>query len=153
MVYHVTAHEFNFPEAPITMSQVNTTMTALEGNSTDLEISCTSSGNPIPTISWELDGFPAPFPWSNTVTHYPPTVPNFGEFSFTTGSVTSELKITGVNTSHEGEYTCTARNSHRGVESSSSSTITVHVLGEFQHNIIDTSLIPRPHSLWASDQC
>jgi len=135
VVYHVTSHEFNFPEAPITMSQVNTTVTALEGNSTDLEISCTSSGNPIPTISWELHGSPAPFPQSDTVTRYPPTVPNFGEFSFTAGSVTSELKITGVNTSHEGEYTCTARNSHRGVESSTSSTITVHVMGKFQHNV------------------
>jgi len=87
-------------------------MTALEGNSTDLEISCTSSGNPIPTISWELDGYPAPFPWSNTVTRYPPSVPNFGEFSFTAGSVTSELKITGVNTSHEGEIEMTGTKVH-----------------------------------------
>jgi len=133
MVYRITSHEFNFPEAPITMSQENTTVTTFEGGST--AISCTASGNPIPTISWELRGSPAPFPQSDTVTRYPPTVPNFGEFSFTTGSVTSELKITGVNTSHEGEYTCTARNSHRGVESSTSSTITVRVLGKFQHNL------------------
>ena len=121
-----------YVELPI-ISQGSTIATVLEGESVD--ISCTSSGNPIPTISWELDGSPAPFPQSDSVTRYPPTVPNFGEFRFTTGSVTSELKITGVNTSHEGEYTCTARNSHRGVESSTSSTITVRVLGKFQHNM------------------
>jgi len=116
-------------ELPIT-SQEGDIATVLEGDSID--ISCTSSGNPIPTISWELHGSPVPFPQNDTVTNYQAGILESGEFNFDAGSITSVLKITGVNyPEHEGEYKCTGRNSHRGVESSAYSNITVHVLGKF----------------------
>ena len=108
-------------------------MIVLEGDS--VNISCTSYGHPIPTILWELNGSPAPFPQSDTVTDYQAvirTVVGQFNFTFTDGNITSVLTITNiVFPNQEGEYTCKGRNSHRGVESSAYSNITVHVLGTF----------------------
>ena len=118
-----------YVELPI-IPQGSTIATVLEGESVD--ISCTSSGNPIPTISWELRGSPASFPQKDAVTNFHADVPKFGEFNFTAGSITSVLTITGANyPEHEGTYKCIGRNSHRGVESNVYSNITVHVLGTF----------------------
>ena len=118
-----------YVELPI-ISQGSTIATVLEGESVD--ISCTSSGNPIPTISWELRGSPASFPQKDAVTNFHADVPKFGEFNFTAGSITSVLTITGANyPEHEGTYKCIGRNSHREVESNVYSNITVHVLGTF----------------------
>ena len=137
---HVYERQFLTPECVISMQSFHTdppethnltdTVIVLEGDS--VNISCTSYGHPIPTILWELNGFPASFPQSDTVTDYQAVTPAIGEFSFTDGKITSVLTITNiVFPNHEGEYTCKGRNSHRGVESSAYSNITVHVLGTF----------------------
>ena len=110
----------------------NATVMVLEGNS--VNISCASVGHPIPTVLWELNGSPAPFQQSDTVTDYQAVIPTIGEFNFMDGNVTSVLTITNiVFPDHEGEYTCKGRNSHKVVESSAYSNITVHVLGMLQN--------------------
>ena len=112
---------------------LNDTVTVQEGDSVD--ITCFSSGNPIPTISWYLGASPAPFSQNDSVTEFQtditreipgdPTV-----FRFTEGNITSVLQITNaVYPAHDGEYTCVGLNSHREVGNTNNATITVQVLG------------------------
>ena len=120
----------SLPEPPSTVSQRSTIVTVHEGGSVD--ISCTSTGSPIPTISWELHGLPTPFPQTDSVTPFQVDIPEFGDFSFTPGNTNSRLSITNASfPAHNGEYICTGHNSHRGTESSTYSNITVQVWGKF----------------------
>ncbi len=97
----------------------------MEGD--DVIFTCTSVGNPAPTFTWRLDGVTLP---SNRHTdsstaptiHYP--------FSRTNGTTTSVLTINGaVYPDDDGVYECIGTNSHAGIASSSSASITVTVQG------------------------
>ena len=105
------------------------TVTIQEGDS--VNITCFSSGNPVPTISWYLGDSLAPFPDWNSVEEFQAVVTGqtgIGQFAFTEGNITSVLQITNaVYPAHDGVYTCVGLNSHRGRDNTSNATITVQV--------------------------
>ena len=113
---------------PTTTPHQTTTVTILEGGSAN--ISCASTGNPIPTISWELRGSTAPFQQSNRVSDYQATAIGNQQLSFTQGNVSSVLQITSAAyPAHSGQYTCVGFSSHGGRSRTSHATITVDVQG------------------------
>ncbi|KAK7792151.1 hypothetical protein R5R35_000418 [Gryllus longicercus] len=65
-----------------------------------VSLKCSAAGNPTPTITWTLDGFPLP---SN---------PRFvkGQYVTVHGDVISHVNISQVIVEDGGEYTCTAEN-------------------------------------------
>ena len=104
--------------------------TLIEGGSVD--ISCTSTGIPTPSIVWRFRGAPTRF----TATDGTPTDPSGNlpasstDFSYTEGSVTSTLQIVApVYPDDDGVYECFGINSHGGVDTNTSDTITVIVQG------------------------
>ena len=124
--------------APTTMN-LNSTVTVQEGDS--VNITCFSSGNPVPTISWYLGDSLAPFSQSDTVTNFTSIRGGSpGVFTFTEGSITSVLQITNPTyPAHGGVYTCVGLNSHRGRDSTSNATITVQVQGmRLVHVVLST---------------
>ena len=107
-------------------------VTVLEGDS--VSISCFSTGNPVPTITWYLGTSVAPFPQSDTMNDLQATITGFvpnAMVSITNGDITSELMIeNAAYPAHEGEYTCVGLNSNREGESTNNATINVQVRGK-----------------------
>ena len=94
-----------------------------EGKS--ISISCNSTGNPTPTIVWELDG--EPFLYTPTEITVQPQAPTQGFLQdVMLGSINSTVRV--VNASYpddEGFYTCVGTND----EEYSNISIFVQVLG------------------------
>ena len=100
-------------------------MTVLEGRS--VNISCTSIGEPVPTISWRFNNLATPYLQTDSTTNHR-VVLTKGSPEITPGSLESTLHI--VNTTYpadEGVYTCFG--SQQGLRGSASAMITVQVLG------------------------
>ena len=116
---------------PMTMNQTGD-VTVLEGNS--VSISCFSTGNPVPTITWYLGISVAPFPQNDTVNELQARVTGFGPTTMTiitNGNTTSVLMIeNAVYPAHDGEYTCVGLNSNRGGDNTDNATINVQVQGK-----------------------
>ena len=103
-------------------------VTVLEGDSVD--ISCTSTGVPTPSITWSFNGTAAPFNQTDTVVDYRVTILAANDFTVDPGVITSELHIVSASyPDHDGEYTCVGVNSEDAVFTSSSAFITVQVQG------------------------
>ena len=107
-------------------------VTVLEGDS--VSISCFSTGNPVPTITWYIGTSVAPFPQNDTVNYLQLTitgsVPN-AMVSITNGDITSQLMIeNAAYPAHEGEYTCVGLNSNREGDNTNNATINVQVRGK-----------------------
>jgi len=86
---------FNADEA-MTTSQTGD-VTVLEGDS--VSISCFSTGNPVPTITWYLGTSVAPFPQNDTVNNLEARVPGSAETTMaivTNGNITSILRIENI---------------------------------------------------------
>ena len=117
--------------APVTMN-LSGDVSVLEGDS--VSISCFSTGNPVPTITWYLGTSVAPFTQSDTVTDLDTEITGSGPtimVSITNGDITSELMIeNAAYPAHEGEYTCVGLNSNREGESTNNATINVQVQGK-----------------------
>ena len=126
-------------------------VSVLEGDS--VSISCFSTGNPVPTITWYLGTSVAPFPQRDTINDLQFTITGSQEtlmVSITNGDITSELMIENATyPAHEGEYTCVGFNSNREGESTNNATINVQVQGKHikAAQVFYSSTI---HSKWIS---
>ena len=108
-----------------------------EGNS--VTILCISTGAPTPSISWELDGHPAPFQSTEKVTEGQATISLvFDEdrhnrvpyFDIISSTITSDLLIENAQyPDHDGVYTCTGSNDKLMINISSD-MINVQVIGK-----------------------
>ena len=102
---------------------------------TSVTISCTSTGAPTPSIIWLLNGQPAPFITSDSITKEHVTiVRNFNTLTFVPsirlGSIISTLQVVNARyPDHDGVYTCVGTNDNQMVNTSSA-YITVQVLGK-----------------------
>ena len=99
-----------------------------------MNLSCTSTGIPVPAITWTFNNQSTFFNQIDASTDHNVTIT--GEINNLTtvvvqGSVVSTLHI--VNAQHPataGEYVCTGSNTHSGVTySTSAAPITIQVLG------------------------
>ena len=124
-----------FPDSAVNASTSVTGGNAMVvvGEGRSVNISCTSTGVPVPTISWTLHGQPAPFTQRDVSEDVVVTVQWSGSAHtpvVTPGRVTSSLPIERAKyPAHDGVYACTGTNSHAGVSSTSTVMITVQVQG------------------------
>ncbi len=109
-------------------------VTVIEGG--DVDISCTSTGVPVPTITWTLNNQTTPFNQTDVSTDFSIIFERDNSNTLvpviTSGNLVSTLHI--VNTqypSHDGVYECTG-DTDTG-KTASSLTITVQVTGENRH--------------------
>ena len=92
-----------------------------------MDISCTSTGVPVPTISWILNNQITPF---NQTDISQDLELDIDGTLLTEGNVVSTLHIERAQyPAHDGVYECTGINSHAGVPSTSTVMITVQVQG------------------------
>ena len=93
-------------------------------------ISCTSTGIPTPTITWELDNQLISHLVSDVYIDYGV---NYDSGKVIPGSVVSTLHIMDAQyPADAGVYVCTGSNSYNGVTTNSSTIITVRFLGELK---------------------
>ena len=104
-------------------------VTVSEGGSVD--ISCTSTGVPAPTITWRLNNQAVPFHQINLTTPADIRVnTNFAVDTIINGSVVSTLHIVNAQyPAHDGVYECIGDNSNGGSAPPSIANITVQVQG------------------------
>lgn len=96
-----------------------------------VDISCTSVGVPVPTVSWTFNNLAAPFDQTDSSTDLSVRILGGGNFELTQGSVVSTLHLVDAQyPADEGVYVCTGTNTHAGVTTTSSAMITVQVLGK-----------------------
>jgi hypothetical protein len=100
---------------------------AEEGN---VDISCSSTGVPIPAVSWTYNNQPTTFAATDSSTDHSIRVLSGGSFEVTPGRVVSTLHIVNAQyPSNEGVYVCTGSNTYDGVTTTSSATVSVQILG------------------------
>ena len=101
----------------------------------NINVSCSSAGVPIPTITWTLREQLMSFEQINVLTDvailFVRDDNNFLVADITPGSLESTLQIVNAQyPAHDGVYQCTGSNSHAGQNFSQSVTITVQVQGK-----------------------
>jgi len=95
-------------------------------------ISCTSTGVPVPTISWTFNNLTTRFNQNDKSTEVTAFVTAGGVVDITQGSVDSSLQIVAPQyPADDGVYVCVGSNTHAGNTATSSAMITVQVLGEW----------------------
>ena len=99
-----------------------------------LNISCTATGTPSPTITWTLNNQSTPFTQTDIITHHNVSmITGSGstlETDVTQGNVVSTLHIVNPQyPAHNGEYVCTGSNTNGVSTISASATIRVHIPG------------------------
>ena len=115
-----------------TTSNSEPVVMVVQGNS--VTISCTSTGAPTPTMTWELNGETTPFMQFDTSEDTQVIVVRNAMNELvpdtTVGSITSDLTVTNAQyPDHDGVYTCTGSNDEQMVTTSTSS-ITVVVVSK-----------------------
>ena len=122
-------------------------VTVSEGGSVD--ISCTSTGVPAPTITWRLNNQTVPFNQTDVTTPTDVTVNNFMVDTITNGSVVSTLHIVNPQyPAHDGVYECIGDNSNKGSVPPGIANITLQV-----YATLTTSSalgLPEPCIVWSS---
>ena len=106
-------------------------MTVLVLESKDVNISCTSTGSPVPIITWTINNQPTTFSQTDNITRAVVTEPD-GTFVsiITPGYVISTLNIVDSQyPTHDGVYTCTGINTMDASDNTSSVNITIQVQG------------------------
>ena len=123
-----------------------------------MNISCSSTGAPIPTIIWTLWDQPTPFEQidvqTDTVILFVRDVNDDLVADVTPGSRESTLQIVSAQyPAHDGVYQCTGSNSHAGQNFSQSVTITVQVQGKpdsCKEQVLRMFLLPQYLLWWTS---
>ena len=97
-----------------------------------MDITCSASGNPIPTITWQIGASPAPFNQSDSITDFQATEETEStSFEFVEGSVNSTLHVTAASFPEDnGVLSCVGSSSYRGLDSASNVSFVLLVLGE-----------------------
>ncbi len=123
VVYTVDAYTTALSSSPVVISK---------GGSAD--ISCTSVGAPVPSITWQLNNQTTSFQQTDTETPFEASLTRNVEnlmFYLIPGSIKSTLHIVNARyPDRDGVYTCIGTNSNDLTVPSSSVSITVQVNGE-----------------------
>ena len=102
-------------------------VTISEGNSVD--ISCKSTGGPVPTITWTFNNQPTTFSQTDVITQATTELDDTFVTIVTPGNVISTLHIVDAQyPTHDGVYTCTGNNSMDASDNTSSVNITVQAV-------------------------
>ncbi len=97
-----------------------------------VNISCTSTGGPIPSITWTINNQNTNFSQSDVVTNAV-TNSNTDPVTTTPGYTISTLHIVNAKyPTHTGVYTCAGTNTISGTQRTSSTSITVQVQGKMK---------------------
>ena len=99
-----------------------------------MDISCKSTGGPVPTITWTFNNQPTTFSQTGVITKANTEAVRQMDGTFlsiiTPGNVISTLHIVDLQyPTHDGVYTCTGNNSIDASTTTSSVDITVEVQG------------------------
>ena len=87
-----------------------------------MNISCTSTGGPVPTITWTLNDQPTSFSQTDIIINDNNTM--------SPGKIVSTLHISNIKfPTHEGVYICNGSNIVSGFVSTSSVSIFLQVIG------------------------
>ncbi len=115
-----------FTENSSTIVTSDSQVSVLEGGAID--ISCNSTGGPIPSITWTINNQNTNFNQSDVVTN---PVINTNPVTTTPGYTVSTLHIVNAQyPTHNGMYTCTGTNTISGTQQTSSANITVQIQGK-----------------------
>ena len=112
----------------------------------NVDISCTSTGVPVPTnITWTFNNQPTSFLQSDVYTNYSVNSDAATHaVAVLPGSVVSTLHIVNAQyPADAGEYMCTSFNTHAGVTANSSATIPVQFIGMVWHLLLGGSAVAR----------
>ena len=106
-----------------------------------MDITCKSTGGPVPTITWTFNNKPTTFSQTDVITQATTHAVRQPDGTFVSivmlGNVISTLHIVDAQyPTHDGMYTCTGNNSMDASDNTSSVTITVQV----QSMLVKTSL-------------
>ena len=98
----------------------------------NVDITCKSTGGPVPTITWTFNNQPTTFSQTDVITQATTEAVRQMDGTFvsivTLGNVMSTLHIVDAQyPTHDGVYTCTGNNSMDTSDNTSSVTITVQV--------------------------
>lgn len=102
-------------------------MSVIEKRRTD--ISCTSSGIPIPTISWTINNMPTRFEQTDTSTDFRATAYSVQDVRITPASTVSRLHIDNPYPTDEGIYVCIGTSYFEGLAFTSINFTIVVVYG------------------------
>ena len=99
-----------------------------------MDISCKSTGGPVPTITWTFNNQPTILSQTDVITQASTEAVRQPDGTFvsivTLGNVTSTLHIVDAQyRTHDGVYTCTGNNYVSASDNTNSVTITVQVQG------------------------
>ena len=113
---------FLFLEVPISTAHAQSVYIPERIN---INISCTSIGGPVPSITWTINNLTTDFSQTDVVHRE-----MFSSGVVTLGNITSTLNIVDARyPAHDGVYTCTGTNTVSGLAYSSSDYITIQIQG------------------------
>ena len=127
--YIIYQKKYDYVEEPVTMVSSGADVTITEGMSG--QVSCMSTGIPVPSITWRIDNQTTSFFQIDTITDVSFEMRRSVTTGIQRGSIVSVLYIENAQyPTHHGIYECTAVNTDNLANFSSSATITVHIQGK-----------------------
>ena len=131
----------------MTMVSSGVEVTITEGM--NRQVSCMSTGIPVPSITWRINNQTTSFFQMDTITDVSFEMRRSVTTGIQRGSIVSVLYIENAQyPTHHGIYECTAVNTDNLVNFSSSATITVHIQGNrvvIIESLLTTSYIDSYH--------